>query len=247
MNPADLAVGAVVAVGLILFGLMLALGSSDTARALETTPSVPCDEANEREGRVRVGGRARCAKPLIAPLSQKSCVYYALTVSEVHYQYERQRTEQKLFTETEWAPGWRIEDDTGALELQAEGADVQPQQQAGVMVNGDDEQHAALLERYRLTMEKRTLHVHEDVITEGARVFAVGELRGGESPVLDCTRGEVQAGTADGAIADSKSSGMLGWVLVFAGVVGGCVLAYSAVDAQRDADVTIHGTKPAHR
>ncbi len=84
---------------------------------------------------VEVKGRVRCASPLLAPLSEKECVYYGM---RVRWEYEeaygeenpetgreahRREAEEVLAEDTQWQP-FVVQDESGEIAVEPQGCEV---------------------------------------------------------------------------------------------------------------------------
>lgn len=84
---------------------------------------------------VKVAGEVLCDRPLTAPLSQKPCVYYTMSVKREYEEtvtrqdkdgksYQTTQSGSETMSSDQQSVPFRIQDNTGELEVNLEGADV---------------------------------------------------------------------------------------------------------------------------
>ncbi|MGI5865151.1 MAG: GIDE domain-containing protein [Myxococcales bacterium] len=104
---------------------LVSVGARLGQKELRACRRSTCAEASPEHGRVKVSGTARCAQPLVSPLRQIPCIFYALTI---YRRGERNlddgRDSNELYMSSRLWANWWIEDDSGQLEVDGEGADV---------------------------------------------------------------------------------------------------------------------------
>jgi len=104
------------------------MGQTETSNASDVASIVP--------GRlVEVKGTVRCDKPLTSEMAEKTCVYYASTVTREYLERDydddndagSDRSSEIIAQNVQFAP-FVVEDDSGSVAVDAEGAEVDARQ-----------------------------------------------------------------------------------------------------------------------
>ncbi|HSP77128.1 MAG TPA: hypothetical protein VLQ93_01270 [Myxococcaceae bacterium] len=228
----------------VLGGVLLLYRRARRAR-LRGTPRTPVREA--RPGaHVKVAGRVRAEKPLRAPLSGKDCVFYQLTILE-QMELERrgnrsgggsdmpESTWVELSRETEYAPGWVLEDESGELPIEPASSHVESalvrEYRPGSLFNGF-EVAPEVLSRYLSTRQRQEerIQMKERRIDQGARLVALGQVAlGPEGRVLAGGEKLTLFEGDEKELLSVQSWDVIAWGLVLTGVLllaGGLVAGW---------------------
>ncbi len=173
---------------------------------------------------VKVAGRLRARTPVRTPLTGVVCLYYRLRVSEQEGDNTR-----LLFTETEYAEGWELEDESGCIQLEPEEASFVSLEEheygSGGLLDMSGIDREALL-RYVQDKTGRVppdtyLVLEEARLELGERVVVVGQVAlGPRGPVLVAgPRLEVRRGTEQEVLQGYKDPELLSWGMLAAGVL----------------------------
>ncbi len=247
----------------VLGGALLLYRRARRAR-LRGTPRTPVREA--RPGaHVKVAGRVRAASPLRAPLSGKDCVFYQLTILEKEVRRYRTTIREngyyrngysdveepqwvELARETEYAPGWVLEDESGELPIEPANSHVESalvrEYRPGSLFNGF-EVAPEVLSRYlstRQRMEER-IHLKERRIDQGARLVAMGQVGlGPEGRVLAGGEKLVLFEGDEKELLAVQAWDLIAWGMVLAGVL---LLATGLVpEREREDEVVVPEAEP---
>lgn len=218
-------------VGLILGGAGLLLWGKARRGRVRTLPRSRAREA--RPGTfVKVVGRLRAKAPVRAPLTGEDCMYCRVRVTEGTGEDARE-----LFTQTEYAKGWMLEDESGRIGLEPARASLvfldEHQYSSGEYPNGSRPWSEALPEYVHSktgTWLEEFLSLSEERLDVGATVVALGQVALGPSgPVLVAgPRLEVFQGTEQ-EVLEYKGYDLMSWMMLAGGVltcVAGAVLVF---------------------
>ncbi|MBI5496306.1 MAG: hypothetical protein HY904_14890 [Deltaproteobacteria bacterium] len=185
------------------------------ADRMEETPTTRLADA--REGLIEVSGTVRGAEELlVSPLTDRRCVYYRFIVSErrarpaarngrptVESAWERLLDDRRSIL-------CRLEDEGAVVELELQGAEVFLQgrvhAESGTFHDPPEALERLLNLRYgksaRGLLFNRSLRYSEDVITEGARLYALGHAVRQPGGALRIQKGEGMFVVSDRREAD---------------------------------------------
>ncbi len=182
-DPALVGIGAGSLAAVAAYSAWRAWCSLNNARMIEDIPTAKVRSAPQGYVELEGVGRSMDRSPIIAPLSGLPCVWFRYRVEEMHTTYHRGQTRTRWVTidrgestETFW-----LEDETGRVAVDPEGADVTPRHKdvwhsrsrsAGIRKPGAYVTYfsAALYpnDRYRFTEER---------INPGETIYAIGLLK----------------------------------------------------------------------
>ncbi|MFY0527041.1 hypothetical protein ACN28I_29170 [Archangium gephyra] len=216
-----LAVVLLLGVGLLLGGGGLLLWSKARRARWRALPRSRAKQARPGTS-VKVVGRLRAREPVRTPLTGVDCVYYRLRVWEEDGDNVRQ-----LFTETEYAEGWELEDESGRIGL--EGAEAsfsfldEHEYSPGGLLDTSGLEREELL---RYVQDKtgrvpeKSLRLKEERLELGDSVVAVGQVAlGKRGPVLVAgPKLEVMRGTEQ-EVQGYRDPDLISWVMLAAGVL----------------------------
>jgi len=222
-----LAVVLLLGVGLLLGGGGLLLWSKARRERWRSMPRSRATQARPGTS-VKVVGRLRAREPVRTPLTGVDCVYYRLHVWEGEGDDVRQ-----LFTETEYAEDWQLEDESGRIGL--EGAEAsfsfleEHQYSPGGLLDTsglDREELLRYVQDKTGRVPEKSVGLSEQRLELGEGVVAVGQVAlGPGGPVLVAgPRLEVFRGTEQEVQGYYKELHFLFWVMLAAGVLM-CVAA----------------------
>lgn len=176
------------AVAGLLFALcaLVALGAHLNALELGRAPQRTCAQASPRPGRVKLSGTARAAEPLVSPLTQTPCIYYSLAIYRDDGSMEnqgslprnRRNSAGELYASSRTWTHWRLEDETGSVEVDGEGAEVLGplRRSASTSLVGGEEIERVLNE-YRVPRGALiSCHVDEELLPVDAPTFVCGRV-----------------------------------------------------------------------
>ncbi len=175
--------------GLLLVGGVL-LGSRRSLRSqLRRTPRTLARDA--RVGtRVKMLGRVVAREPVHAPLANKPCAFFQVTVQQVSE--EDRETMKSHFTDREYAQGWELEDESGRIAVDPENAHFLyiRMREFSPGVAWEPEIRHDLISRYILTRSTDRMLLREERLDLGTPVVVLGRVEEG-------TRGPVLTGGPD--------------------------------------------------
>jgi hypothetical protein len=231
----------------IAFGMLLSLGSLLQWRRLSAVPRKSCGEALETPigEAVKVVGRAECDEPLIAPMSKTPCVFYSLDFFELvrsRHGGGGGEEERTLTSSSEWTE-WFIEDETGAIPVRYEGADLEVASTASRSNRLTTLDPHPIFREYGLEPTLSTAYrCRERCIPVSSTVFASGRVVNG--PALGGGR-DLLVSTSPERSLQSVNAVMLAIGLALAGA-GGCGV-YSAIDSAMQETPTTADLPPGQR
>ena len=164
--------------GLALIGFVIGWTRRGLRRQLRRMPRTLVREAHQGPF-VKMAGRLTARAPVRSPLADVDCAYFAMTVSERMQESDEELS--TLFTDREYAEGLALEDETGRIALEAEGAlfDYLRVREFSPSAVWTPELRSDLVRRY-ITHTGRpgnTMRLHEERLEVGLPVVAFGWLR----------------------------------------------------------------------
>lgn len=181
-DPAAVAVGIALLAGAAVFAAWRAWRALHSARTIEDIPTSRIRSAPMGYVELEGAGRLMDGPPIVAPLTGLPCVWYRYRVEEQVTTYHRGRAQRRWqavdrgeSTETFW-----LEDDTGRVAVDPEGADVTPRHkdvwQARKVTGGIN--YPAYIASFLATHAGPNPHrFTEERINPGEPVYALGFLR----------------------------------------------------------------------
>ncbi|OIO24818.1 hypothetical protein AUJ14_05515 [Candidatus Micrarchaeota archaeon CG1_02_55_22] len=176
MNPILTGVGVVAAA---IGGLLVRQSGQSDSKAFELGKIPPCKAREATDGALlKLYGHVKCAKPINAPKSGRSCAYLK-TITWV----ETRSTDSKGHTSTSWSHAgdtentapFLLEDETGSVRVVLDGADVDAEKafsgidtQGGLNVN---------LGPFSGSLGGRRVKIEEWVIADGDNALVIGRSR----------------------------------------------------------------------
>jgi hypothetical protein len=178
-------------VSALLFGLaaLVAYGARLHLTALRGCPKRSCAEAAPGPERIKLSGVARADEPMLSPLTRTPCVFYALTIYRSGGGLDQMNTPPSqrrkgaggIFASSRTWTHWRLEDATGSIEVDGEGAEVRaPRLRAASTSLVGDEELGRLLDEYHVPRGPLvTCHVDEEVLPVDEPTFVCGRVKRG--------------------------------------------------------------------
>ncbi|OJH36460.1 hypothetical protein BON30_32360 [Cystobacter ferrugineus] len=209
--------------GVTLAGVVfLAVGRRLRAR-LRRLPRTPVREA--RAGSfVKLVGQVVAREPVRAPLADVDCAYFQMSVREV--QEEMKKIVETVYSEKEYATGWGLDDESGRIEVEPEGAALhclRAREFSPGLAAWVPEIRQDLLARYISARNGRTdlrTHLREERLELGTPVVALGWVREGPRGLVLTGGSELEVfGGTEKELTSLRGSDVLGGVLVAAGLL----------------------------
>ena len=230
--------------GLTLAGALV-LSTRQTLRSrLRRTPRTLAREA--RAGSVvKMVGKVVVREPVHAPLANVDCAWFQMTVQEVLH--EEKETHETLFSEKEYANGWELEDESGRIEVQPDGAEFQYIRLREFVPGGaawEPGIRQDLLSRYLTSSPGSSdtcTRLREERLDLGTTVVALGRVdEGPRGPVLTGGAGLLLLGETEKELTAFKASDLLAWAML----VTGLLLCAAWVSQLGREPESIPGTEP---
>ena len=169
----------VISLLLTVIGTLVAFGARTGMRELRQCPRITCGEAKPDRQRVKLTGVARCDDPLISPLSKTECVFFSIEITRVTSGGYRHSDSRERFTGSRAWTHWWLEDSSGTLGIDADGAEVTaPGRAAKSEFAGAAGDLEDLLRDYGVPDELTSQwEVHEEAVPVGVNLFVCGEVK----------------------------------------------------------------------
>ncbi|ATB44268.1 hypothetical protein CYFUS_009755 [Cystobacter fuscus] len=209
--------------GVSLAGIALLVVGRTLRARLRRMPRTLVREA--RAGAfVKMVGQVVAREPVHAPLADVDCAYFQMTVQEV--QEEMKKLVETVYSEKEYATGCGLDDESGRIELEPEGAVfhyLRAREFAPGLAAWVPEIRQDLLARYISAREGRTdlrTRLREERLELGTTVVALGWVREGPRGLVLTGGSELEVfGETEKQLSSLKGSDVLGGVLLAVGLL----------------------------
>jgi len=182
-DPVAVGIGVAVLAGGCLYASWRTWRNVSHVRLIEDTPTSKVRSAPQGYVELEGIGRLMDGAPIIAKLSGLPCVWYRYQIEELveyyhkgHRQTRWQVIEKDESTETFW-----LEDNTGRVVIDPEGADVTPRHKdrwrSGTRLGGIARQPMGTARRYASLMGHGNYRLTEERINNGEPIYALGLLK----------------------------------------------------------------------
>lgn len=191
---------------------------------------------------VKLVGQLVARAPVHAPLANVACAYFQMTVKEVLNKRDDESSLETMFSEREFAEGWELEDESGRIAVQPEGAEIQYIRLRSFTPGGaawDPALRYDLLSRYFNTSRdgstENRMVLEEERLDLGVPVVMVGRVEegaGSGGPVLTGGPDLQVFGETEKELGGFKFADLMSWAMLATGLLLCATWASQLLDAR---------------